>query len=232
MAPVPKEAVEELRQGLPAARRRQRPVQADHVRPGRPDDAVRPATTAYHWPGLPYVDQVEYRWGVDAGVQILELQAARPTCWPTASTREPGADAARPAAEGERLRAAAPRAALGEPRPERQPLFKDKVRQALNYATDRDALRARHRRHGVHLRRAVPEGPARLPAHLPALRLRPGEGEGAAGRGRRREASRSTSGSSDSSDETKLGQILQQQWAAVGINAKIRGEANADALTS
>ena len=33
----------EVRQGLPGARRRQRPVQADHVRPGRPDDAVRPA---------------------------------------------------------------------------------------------------------------------------------------------------------------------------------------------
>ena len=76
MAPVPKEEVEKYGKDFQAHVVGNGPYKLTTYDPGG-QTMLFDKHTAYHWPGLPYVDQVEYRWGVDPGVQILELSEGR-----------------------------------------------------------------------------------------------------------------------------------------------------------
>ena len=76
-----------VRQGLPGARRRQRPVQADHVRPGRPDDGVRPAHRATTGRACPTSTRSSTAGASTRACRSSSCRRATPTCSPTASTR-------------------------------------------------------------------------------------------------------------------------------------------------
>lgn len=231
MAPVPKEEVEKYGKDFQAHVVGNGPYRLTTYDPGG-QTMLFDKHTGYHWPGLPYVDQVEYRWGVDPGVQILELSKG------AADVLADGLDAQNLAKmrRDPKLKAQIVEQPLFAQRwvnldQSRQPLFKDlRVRQALNYATDRDALSR------VTGDTAFTFG-APFPKDLPGFprTFQPYTYDPEKAKALLAEAGVSKPKfdfwlSSDSSDETKLGQILQQQWAAVGIDAKIRGEANTDAL--
>jgi peptide/nickel transport system substrate-binding protein len=95
----------------------------------------------YFWPGLPYLDEVEYSWGIDPGVQILKLERGEVQVLGDGFTGQALA----------RMNASSKTKAYVFQEPllasrwanlhPRVPAFKDKrVRQALNYATDRKQL--------------------------------------------------------------------------------------------
>jgi peptide/nickel transport system substrate-binding protein len=186
----------------------------------------------YHWHGLPYVDQVEYRWGVNPGVQIRQLSKSQ------ADVLADGLDPLNLAKmrSDPKLKNQIVEQPLFAQRwvsldQSRQRLFQDpRVRQALNYATDRHALTR------VTGDTAVTFG-APFPKDLPGFprTFKPYAYDPEKAKALLAEAGviRPTFEfwlRSDRSDELRLGQILQQQWAAVGISAKIRGAANSEAL--
>ena len=95
----------------------------------------------YMYPGLPYLDAVSYRWGVDPNVQLLQLQNG------AADLLGPGI----PSSQAAYVLATPSLRALTQERPspgnlwltiyQRQPPFSNqKVRQALNWAIDRTAI--------------------------------------------------------------------------------------------
>ncbi len=231
MAPVPKEAVEEFGKDFQAHVVGNGPYKLTTYDPGG-QTMVFDRHTEYHWPGLPYVDQVEYRWGVDAGVQILELSKG------DADVLADGLDAQNLA----KMRRDPEQKANIFEQPllaqrwvnldqSRQPLFKDlKVRQALNYATDRDALSKVTGDTAFTFGAPFPKDLPGFPRTFQPFTYDPEKAKALLAEAGVTNPTFDFWLASDSSDETKLGQILQQQWAAVGVNAKIRGEANADAL--
>jgi peptide/nickel transport system substrate-binding protein len=232
MAPVPKEEVEKFGKDFQAHVVGNGPYKLTTYDP-RGRTMLFDRHTAYHWPGLPYVDQVEYRWGVDPVAQIVGLSKGE------ADVLADGLDARNftKMRRNPKLKDDVVQQPLFAQRwvnldQSRQPLFRDKrIRQALNYATDRDALSR------VTGSTAFTFG-APFPKDLPGFprTFRPFSYDPEKAKALLAEAGVSKPTfdfwlSSDSADETKLGQILQQQWAAVGIDAKIHGEANTEALT-
>ena len=207
----------EVRQGLPGARRRQRPVQADHVRPGRPDDAVRPA----HRLPLARACRTSTRSST-AGASTPACRSwscrrARPTCSPTASTRRTWRRCgATRSCKDHVFEQPLLAAALGQPRPEPPAAVQGhagppgaqlghRPRRAVERVTGDTAFTF-----GAPFPKDLPG----FPRTFQPFTLRPRQGEGAAGRGRRREDRRSTSGCRPTRPtRPKLGQILQQQWA-------------------
>ena len=141
MAPVPKEEVDKYGEDFQAHVVGNGPYKLTTYDPGG-QTMMFDRHTDYHWAGLPYVDQVEYLWGVDAGVQILELSKG------DADVLADGLDAqnlAKMRRDPKQKENVFEQPLLAQRwvnlDQSRQPLFKDiKVRQALNYATDRDAL--------------------------------------------------------------------------------------------
>ncbi len=231
MAPVPKEEVEKFGKDFQAHVVGNGPYKLTSYDPGG-QTMLFDRHTGYHWPGLPYVDQVEYRWGVDPGVQILELSKGE------ADVLADGLDAQNLAKmrRDPKLKDNVVEQPLLAQRwvnldADRQPLFKDiKIRQALNYATDRDALSRVTGDTAFAFGAPFPKDLPGFPRTFQPFTYDPEKAKALLAEAGVTKPTFDFWLSSDSSDETKLGQILQQQWAAVGINAKIRGEANADAL--
>ena len=231
MAPVPKEEVEKYGKDFQAHVVGNGPYKLTTYDPGG-QTMLFDKNTAYHWPGLPYVDQVEYRWGVDPGVQILELSKSE------ADVLADGLDAQNLAKmrRDPKLKDQVVEQPLLAQRwvnldADRQPLFKDKrIREALNWATDRDALSRVTGDTAFTFGAPFPKDLPGFPRTFQPFTYDPDKAKALLAEAGVAKPTFDFWLSSDSSDETKLGQILQQQWAAVGINAKIRGEANADAL--
>jgi peptide/nickel transport system substrate-binding protein len=231
MAPVPKEEVEKYGKDFQAHVVGNGPYKLTTYDPGG-QTMLFDKNTAYHWPGLPYVDQVEYRWGVDPGVQILELSKSE------ADVLADGLDAQNLAKmrRDPKLKDQIVEQPLLAQRwvnldADRQPLFKDKrIREALNWATDRDALSRVTGDTAFTFGAPFPKDLPGFPRTFQPFTYDPDKAKALLAEAGVAKPTFDFWLSSDSSDETKLGQILQQQWAAVGINAKIRGEANADAL--
>jgi peptide/nickel transport system substrate-binding protein len=231
MAPVPKEEVEKYGKDFQAHVVGNGPYKLTSYDPGG-QTMLFDRHTEYHWPGLPYVDQVEYRWGVDPGVQILELSKAEADVLPDGLDAQNLAKMRRDAKLKDQI--------IEQPLfaqrwvnldQSRQPLFKDKrIREALNWATDRDALSRVTGDTAFTFGAPFPKDLPGFPRTFQPYTYDPEKAKALLAEAGVSKPTFDFWLSSDSSDETKLGQILQQQWAAVGINAKIRGEANADAL--
>jgi peptide/nickel transport system substrate-binding protein len=231
MAPVPKEEVEKYGKDFQAHVVGNGPFKLTSYDPGN-QTMLFDKHTAYHWPGLPYLDQVEYRWGVDPDVQILELQKGEADVLPD------GLDATN-LAKMRRI------SALKEDVHEqpllaqrwvnldqdRQPLFRDKrIREALNWGTDRDALSRVTGDTAVTFGGPFPKELPGFPRTFQPYTYDPDKAKALLAEAGVPNPTFDFWLSSDVSDETKLGQILQQQWKQIGVNAKIRADANADAL--
>ena len=95
----------------------------------------------YFWKGLPYLDEVEFRWGIDQSVQLLMMQRGELDLMGYGLTAQSLAETS----ASDRLRKyrfeqrlLSSRWINMHPRVE---AFRDmRVRQALNWATDRDQL--------------------------------------------------------------------------------------------
>ena len=137
---------------------------------------------------------------------------------------EPGRDAARPASLKTYVFEQPLLARAGSTCSPRVPLFKDKrVRQALNYATDRDAARARDRRRGVHAWGApFPKGLLGGQRTFQPYTYDPDKAQGAAGRGR---ASPKPCGRRSGCRPTAASRARRRSCSssgrAVGINVKL-----------
>jgi peptide/nickel transport system substrate-binding protein len=183
----------------------------------------------YFWKGLPYLDEVEFRWGFDAPVMLLMLERGQAdilgTGFSTDSLAEIGAS---PHLQPYRLEQPLLASRWVNMHP-RRPVFRNKlVRQALNWATDREQLQ----------RVTFGEGFA-WGAPFPKQQL--GGKRTFKPYGFDIEKARSLireSGEKDLSatlwistaPEPELGQVLQQQWRAAGFDITLR-QASYDALS-
>ena len=140
-APVPREEVERLGD----TKFGQTPVGAGPFRIVSYDSAAQTARferfDGYMYPGLPYLDAVTYRWGVDSSVQLLQLQNG------AVDLLGPGI----PSSQAAHVLATPTLHALTQQRPspgnlwltiylKKPPFDNQKVRQALNWAVDRAAI--------------------------------------------------------------------------------------------
>jgi ABC-type transport system substrate-binding protein len=183
----------------------------------------------YFWKGLPYLDEVEFRWGLEASVELLMLERGQAdilgTGFATDSLAEIGAS---PHLQPFRFEQPLLACRWVNMHP-RAPVFKNKlVRQALNYATDRDQLQ----------RVTFGEGFA-WGAPFPKEQL--GGKRTFKPYGYDVEKARSLirqSGEKDLSatlwisdaPEPELAQVIQQQWRAAGFHVTLR-QASYDALS-
>ena len=231
MAPVPKEEVLKYGKDFQAHVVGNGPFRLTTYNPGG-QTMLFDKHAAYHWPGLPYLDQVEYRWGVDPDVQILELQKGEADVLPD------GLDATN-LAKMRRI-SSLKDDVVDQPLlaqrwvnldQERQPLFKDKrIREALNWGTDRDALSRVTGDTAFTFGAPFPKDLPGFPRTFQPYTYDPAKAKALLAQAGVPNPTFDFWLSSDSSDETKLGQVLQQQWKDIGVNAKIRADANADAL--
>ena len=140
-APVPKEEVERLGN----TKFGQTPVGPGPFRIVSYDSAAQTARFErfddYMYPGLPYLDAVTYRWGVDPSVQLLQLQNG------AVDLLGPGI----PSSQAAHVLATPALRALTKERPspgnlwltiylDKPPFNKQQVRQALNWAVNRAAI--------------------------------------------------------------------------------------------
>ncbi len=231
MAPVPKEEVEKYGKDFQAHVVGNGPYKLTMYDPTG-QTMVFDRHAEYHWPGLPYVDRVEYLWGIDADSQIHELSKG------DADVLADGLDAknlAKMRRDPKQKENVFEQPLLSQRwvnlDQSRQPLFTDiRVRQALNYATDRDALSKITGDTAFAFGAPFPKDLPGFPRTFQPFTYDPEKAKALLAQAGVSKPTFDFWLPSDSSDETKLGQVLQQQWAAVGINAKIRGEANADEL--
>jgi peptide/nickel transport system substrate-binding protein len=176
----------------------------------------------YHYPGLPFLDGVTFRWGLDPSLQYLQLRGGDVDIigeglTPSIATRVQGNSQVR-----ETFSVAIPTlgAAWIGLNVTEGPLADRRVRQALNWATDRDQL-ARFAR-GL----SSPWGaivPADEPDYRRTAALYGYDLERA--RNLMREAGVSSMNvefvCSDGDQWVNASQILQQQWALIGVNITV-----------
>ena len=228
MAPVPKEEVDRL-----GANFADTPVGNGPFKVGTYDSQgqryVFTRFADYYWKGLPYLDEVEFRWGIDQSVQLLMMQRGEVDLMGYGLNAQSLAET-RASDRLKKYRFEQPLLASRwintHPRVE---AFRDpRVRQALNWATDRDQLERVTGGEAVAWGAPFPKdilGGKRTfqPYTLDLDKARSLLSEAGSPQ------IAFTLWVSDS-PEPQVGQVLQQQWKELGINAKIRADANADAL--
>ncbi len=219
-AAVPREEVERL-----GDRFGRRPVGAGPFRLVDYDSRAQRARferhKQYFWKGLPYLDAVEYRWGIDEQLQLLQLQRG------SIDSVGPGIGASLvPKVNAQQsLKKFVKPIALHAVRwislNMERPQFRDpRVRQALNWAIDREQI-AR-----ITLGEAEPWG-APFPKNLPNYRRQAEPYGHDPERARSLLEEAGASGLSfellsDGSDPwPQVMQILEQQLQAVGVKAKL-----------
>ena len=185
----------------------------------------------YFWKGLPYLDEVEYRWGFDPAVLLLMIERGQADILGTGFATESLAEiSASPHLQPYRFEQAllANRWVNLHPR---APLFRDKsIRQALNWATDRNQLERvtfgeanawgcpfpKAQLGGERIAKPYTYDPERARSLVAASGLA------------RKELTATLWISTE--PEPELGQVLQQQWNAVGIHVTLK-QASSDAVS-
>ena len=184
--------------------------------------AVFKASPNFPWAGLPFLDKVEYRWGIDASLQFLQLQKGDVDILGEGLT--PSMAARVQSNRGLRTKYAVTIPLLGLSWASinvSSPKLKDlRVRQALNWATDRDQLARQS--HGLQSPwgSCLPKEQAEYkrtakPYTLDVKRAKALLAEAGVG---------SLTLEFICPDEgywKSASQILQQQWSKIGVNLKI-----------
>jgi peptide/nickel transport system substrate-binding protein len=175
----------------------------------------------YFFPPLPYVDEIEYQWGLNASVQLLKMQRGEVDVLYSGFTgnqlaRVEASDQLRPFLFQQPLFASRwlnlhPRVAA----------FKDKrVREALNWATDRDQLGRITGAEATAWGAPYPES-----MNEEARTFEPYGYDLEKAKSLLAEAGASNLGFTlwiTDSPEPELGQVLQQQWKAAGVNVTLK----------
>ncbi len=229
MAPVPKEVVEKLGKGYQTHTVGNGPFRLVSY-----DAQGQKATFArfddYFWAGLPYLDEVEQRWGVAQGVQLLMLQRGEIEIMgygltPRSLAQIAASSKLRPYLYEQSL--LANRWINLHPR---VPAFRNvMVRQALNWATDRNQLQR------VTAGESTAWGapfPRNMLAAAPRTFTPYGyDPERAAGLLQQAGLGKISATLWISIEpEPEIGQVLQQQWQKVGVDLKLK-QASADAIS-
>jgi peptide/nickel transport system substrate-binding protein len=176
---------------------------------------------AHFWPGLPYIDEIEFQWGLDATVQLLKLQRGEVDVLYSGFSP----DQVQRVSASEQLQRFMFQQPLFASRwvnlHPRVAAFKDpRVRQALNWATDRSQLE----------RITGPEADA-WGAPFPkafveqARTFEPYGYDPDRARALLAQAGSPKIGATlyiTDSPEPQLGQILQQQWKDVGVEIELK----------
>jgi peptide/nickel transport system substrate-binding protein len=228
MAPVPKEVVEKLGKGFQTHTVGNGPFRlASYDSQGQ--KAIFQRFDDYFWPGLPYLDEVEQRWGLTQGVQLLmlqrgEIQMMAYGLTPRSLAQIAASSKLRPFLYEQSL--LANRWINLDPR---VPAFRNQaVRQALNWATDRDQLQR------VTAGESTAWGAA-FPKEMLAAGTRTAtpytyDPEKAASLIKQAGVGPITATLWISIDpEPQIGQVLQQQWQTIGVDLKLK-QASADAI--
>ncbi len=174
----------------------------------------------YYWPGLPYVDEIGFEWGLDASVQLLKLQRGEVDVLYSGFSPEQLVRVGSSAKLKRYLYSQPLYAARWLNLNPSVEAFRDqKVREALNWATDREQL-AR-----ITKQEAVPYGSPYPETFLGSERtFTPYTFDPERARELLAEATgelRATLYVTDS-PEPQLGQILQQQWKDVGFDLELK----------
>ena len=175
----------------------------------------------YYWPGLPYVDEIGFEWGMDATVQLLKLQRGEVNVLysgftPEQLVRVTSSKKLQPFLYSHPLYAA--RWLNLHPRAE---AFRNReVREALNWATDREQL-AR-----ITKQEAEPFGAPYPKTFLgPARTFTPYTFDPERARTMLAGFDRSILTATlyvTESPEPQLGQVIQQQWQDAGFDLKLK----------
>jgi peptide/nickel transport system substrate-binding protein len=176
----------------------------------------------YFWKGLPYLDEVEYRWGIDPNLQLLQLKAGKIDALGGGVGASLVAKVNAQASLKPYVQPVALQAVRWVQLNVNRPPFKDaRVRQALNYAIDREQLGR------LTFGESEPWGTP-FPKNLPDFRrtVEP------YGHDPERAKLLLAEAGVDSPSFTfltkgedpwpKLAQVIQQQLAGVGVDMKIR----------
>jgi peptide/nickel transport system substrate-binding protein len=184
--------------------------------------AVFERNPAYFWKGLPYLDAVEYRWGVDPNLQLLQLKGGKIDALgggvgPSLVSKVNAQPSLKSYIQPVALQAVR-WVILNDKRP---PLDDVRVRRALNYAIDRDQLGR------LTFGESEPWGTP-FPAKLPDFRRTTEPYGHDPERARQLLADAGVSSpsftmlSKGEDPWPKLAQVIQQQLKDVGVEMKIR----------
>jgi peptide/nickel transport system substrate-binding protein len=175
----------------------------------------------YFWEGLPYLDEVEFRWGYDPSVELLMLQRGEVDILGTGFASDSLAEiGASPHLQPFRFEQSLLACRWVELHP-RAPAFRNKlVREALNWATDREQLQR------VTFGEADAWGAPFPKAQLAGTRtFTPYHYDPERARALLRKAGdtgRRPTLWVSIAPEPELGQVLQQQWRSAGFDVKLR----------
>jgi peptide/nickel transport system substrate-binding protein len=229
MAPVPKEAVQQFGADFST-----NVVGNGPFRLAKYDSAGQNMLfqrhEGYHWQPLPYLDSVEYRWGIDSSVQLLELEKGN------VQLLADGLDAQLLAKM--KLNDALKNDIFQQPLWAQRWVNLDQrrvkgfanqnIRLALNYATDRDAL-------GRVTGAEAENWGAPFPKSLPLPRTLTPYNHDAAKVSQLLAAAGQPPPSfqfwvdTDYPEDIKIGQVLQNQWKQAGFDVTIK-QASGDAI--
>jgi peptide/nickel transport system substrate-binding protein len=140
-APIPREEVERLgNEGFADMPVGYGPFRIEsHDKTGQ--TAVFTRFDGYTWKGLPYVDEVEFRWGLDSGLIVRQLQGGDiDVAGNGIPTSQVSSVLAAPATRPLAVEVPVLIPEWVEMNPKVTPFDDVRVRQALNYAVDRDAI--------------------------------------------------------------------------------------------
>lgn len=180
------------------------------------------------WPGLPFLDQVTYRWGIDPALQFLQLQGGDVDILgegltPSIAARVQGNSELR-----ERFTVPIPTlgAAWVAMNMNSEKLADPRVRQALNWATDRDQLAKFSRGLQASWGAVIPEDEPDYTRVVTPYTLNTDRATALM-----REAGVDSLDLEFYCNEDdywiNAGQVLQQQWAPIGVNLKVTTLSNA-----
>ena len=178
---------------------------------------------AYHWKGLPYVDEIEFQWGIDQGVQLLKMQRGEAQIMgygmdSTSRAKASASDAVKKLVFEQPLFASR----WINLNPKTAPAFADvRVRQALNWATDREQLARLTGGEASAWGQAFPKDMlAGATRTFPGYGTDPAKAQSLLADAGVKELSFTMWISAD--PEPQIAQILQQQWKAIGVDVKLK----------
>jgi ABC-type transport system substrate-binding protein len=182
----------------------------------------------FPWPGLPFLDQVSYRWGVDPALQFLQLQNGDVDILgegltPSIAARVQGNTKMRDTLSVKIPTLGASWVALNMLSPK---LADARIRRALNWGTDREQLSKYSRGLQVGWGAVIPEDEPDYRRDVTPYTYEPDRAK-ALLRDAKVDSLDLDFYCNEDDYWLNASQVLQQQWAAIGVNVKVTAVSNA-----